>query len=143
MFKKIAVAFDESPGAFHALISAISLAKTLGAELQTVTVVEPPPAYTGYVLALPDLSRVLSEDRVKFYEQLEETASAEGRRHDIAIHGTLVTGDEVEAIVEFLRHEKVDLLVVALHRYTPRIARLWSTVYALEQEAPCSVLGIH
>jgi nucleotide-binding universal stress UspA family protein len=143
MFKRIAVDFDESPGAFHALTSAISLAKTLGAELQTVTVVQPPAAYTGYVLAAPLLSQVLSEDRVKFYEQLEDTAMAEGRRHDIAIRANLVTGDEVEAIVEFLRQEKMDLLVLGLHRYTPRVARLWSTVYALEQEAPCSVLGVH
>jgi hypothetical protein len=69
--QRIAVAFDESPGVFHALTSAISLAKKLGAELQTVTVVAP-PAYAGYVITLPVLSRVLSDDRVKFYEQLEE-----------------------------------------------------------------------
>jgi nucleotide-binding universal stress UspA family protein len=61
---------------------------------------------------------------VKFYEQLEETAAMEGPRHDIAIRNTLVTGDEVEAIVEFLRQEKMDLLVVAFHRYTPRLAHL-------------------
>ncbi len=143
MFKRIAVAFDESPGTFHALTAAISLAKTLGSELQTVTVVEPPVAYKGYVLAAPLLARVLSEDRVKFYEQLQDKALAEGRRHDIAIRSNLVTGDQVEAIVEFLRQEKMDLLVVGLHRYTPRIARLWSTVFALEQKAPCSVLGVH
>jgi nucleotide-binding universal stress UspA family protein len=143
MFKKIAVVFDESPGASHALTSAIALAKTLGSEVQTVTVVEPLAAYTGYVSAAPLLSHVLTEDRVKFYEQLQETAEAEGRKHSIAIHANLLTGDEVDAIVEFLRQEKMDLLVLGLHRYTPRLGRLWSTVFALEQEAPCSVLGIH
>jgi hypothetical protein len=40
MFKRIAVVVDESLGAFHVLASTISLAKTLGAELQTVTFVE-------------------------------------------------------------------------------------------------------
>jgi len=40
MFKRIAVVFDESLGAFQSLTSTISLAKTLGAELQTVTFVE-------------------------------------------------------------------------------------------------------
>ena len=40
MFQRIAVVVDESLGAFHALTSTISLAKTLGAELQTVTVAE-------------------------------------------------------------------------------------------------------
>jgi nucleotide-binding universal stress UspA family protein len=143
MFKKIAVVFDESPSASHALTSAIALAKTLGSELQTVTMVEPPAAYTGYVSAAPLLSQVLSEGRVKFYERLQETVQAEGRRHSIAIHANLVTGDEVAAIVAFLRQEKMDLRVLELHSYTPRMARLWSTVSGLEQEAPCSVLGIH
>jgi nucleotide-binding universal stress UspA family protein len=143
MFKKIAVAFDESPGASHALTSVIALVKTLGSELQRVTIVEPPAAYTGYVSAAPLLSHVLTEDRVKFYEQLQETATAKVRKHCIAIQANLVAGDEVEAIVELLRQEKIYLLVLGLHRYTPRVARLWSTVFALEQEAPCSVLGIH
>ena len=40
MFKRIAVVVDESLGALHTLTSTISLAKTLGAELQTVTVAE-------------------------------------------------------------------------------------------------------
>jgi hypothetical protein len=127
MFKKIAFVFDKSPGASHALTSAIALAKTLDSELQTVTVVEPPAAYTG----------------VKFYEQLQETAKAEGRKQSIAIPANLATRDEVEATVEFLRQEKKELLIPGLNRYTPRVARLWSTVFALEQEAPCSVPGIH
>lgn len=143
MFKKIAVVFDESPGASHALTSAIALAKILGSELQAVTVVEPPAAYTGYVSAAPLLSHVLTEDRVKFYEQLQETAKADWPKHSIAIHANLVTGDEVEAIVAFLRQEKMDLLVLGLRKHILRVARLWSTVFALEQEAPWSVLGIH
>jgi hypothetical protein len=40
MFKRIAVVVNESLGAFHALASIISFARTLGAELQAVTVVE-------------------------------------------------------------------------------------------------------
>jgi precorrin-6x reductase len=92
--------------------------------------------------AAPLLSQVLSEDRVKFYEQLQGMATAEGWRHDIAIRVNLVIGDEVEAIADFLRQEKMDLLVSGLHPYTLHVARLWSTVFALEQETPCSVLGI-
>jgi nucleotide-binding universal stress UspA family protein len=143
MFKKIAVVFDESLAASRALASAISLAKTLDADLKTVTVVELPPVYTGYVLAVPMLSQVLSKDRIQFYEDLQKAATAEGKKHVIAISTHLVVGDEVEAIVDFLRQEKMDLLVIGLHRNTPRVARLWSTVFELEQEAPCSVLGIH
>jgi nucleotide-binding universal stress UspA family protein len=143
MFKRIAVAFDETHGGFHALVSAVSLAKTLGAEVQTVTVVEPPAVTTSYVATAPLLSEVLSEDRMKFYEQLQKDAVTEGQKSGVTIRTHLVVGDEVGAIVEFLRQEKMDLLVIGLHKHTPRVARLWNTVFELEQEAPCSVLGVH
>jgi hypothetical protein len=42
----------------------------------------------------------------------------------------------------FRKHE-ADLLVVGLHNRDLYIARLWSTVYELAQEAPCSVLGVY
>jgi nucleotide-binding universal stress UspA family protein len=70
MFKRIAVAFDESPGAWHALASAISLAKVLNAQLHTVTVVEP-SAYEPYVGVVPLFSQVLRKDRLEFYEGLQ------------------------------------------------------------------------
>jgi len=37
MYKKIAVAYNETPEAERALLSAIELAKSLGAELRTIT----------------------------------------------------------------------------------------------------------
>jgi len=143
MYKRIAAVFDETYGGLHALTSAVSLAKILGAEVQTITVVGPLSVSASYAGAVPLLSQVLSDDRVKFYEELQETAMAEGRKSGVAIRTHLVAGDEVEAIVEFLRQEKMDLLVIGLHTRTPRIARLWSTVFEVEQEAPCSVLGVH
>jgi hypothetical protein len=45
--------------------------------------------------------------------------------------------------VNFLRGQKIDLLVMGLHQRSLHLARLWSTVYELAQEAPCSVLGVH
>jgi hypothetical protein len=32
---------------------------------------------------------------------------------------------------------------MGLHQRSLHLARLWSTVYELAQEAPCSVLGVH
>jgi nucleotide-binding universal stress UspA family protein len=89
------------------------------------------------------LSELLSEDRVKFYEQLQRGAVAEAQKSSVTIRTHLVVGDEVGTIVEFLRQEKMDLLVIGLHKHTPPVARLWNTVFELEQEAPRSVLGVH
>ena len=54
----------------------------------------------------------------------------------------LVEGEEIDAIVRFLADYKADLLVIGLHHQS-HISHLWSTVYALAQDAPCSVLGVH
>ena len=144
MFKRIAVAYNESAEAQRALTSAIQLAKSIGAELQTITVMADLPSYTAFAgMADPSLPRILDEDRIKFYEALAERArrSAQDQGIDVLTHSA--EGSAVEEIVRFLREHKADLLVVGLHQQDLYIARLWSTVYELAQEAPCSVLGVH
>jgi len=144
MFKKIAVAYNESPEAEHALVSAIQLAKCLGTELSTITVAEELPAYTVFAGAAdPALSRILTDDRRSIYEALQEKARAAAQSHGIEVQSHIVEGRQVEAIVRFLRTHKADLLVIGLHQRDLYLARLWSTVYELAQEAPCSVLGVH
>jgi nucleotide-binding universal stress UspA family protein len=144
MFRKITVAYDESPESKRALISAIQLAKSLSAELHTVTVMTDGPAYTVFAEAVDaSVSQVLKDDRLKFYEQFQERTHAFGAGHGIELHSHLVDGGPVEAIVEFVRALKADLLVIGLHQRNLHISRLWSTVYDLAQDAPCSVLGVH
>ncbi len=144
MFRKIIVAYNESPESQRALASAIQLAASLNTGLHTVTVIEELPAYTVYAEALdPSISRILEEDRRKFYQGLQERALALAAQHGISLESHLVSGKQVEAIVDFLRIKGADLLVIGLHQRDLHIARLWSTVYELAQDAPCSVLGIH
>jgi nucleotide-binding universal stress UspA family protein len=144
MFRKIAVAYNESPEAKRALLSAIQLAKCLDAEVRIITVMAELPAYTALAgVEGPAVPRILQDDRVKFYEDLQEAARALAKSHDIEILCHLVKGREVEAVVHVLHEQKADLLVIGLHQRDLYIARLWSTVYELAQEAPCSVLGVH
>jgi nucleotide-binding universal stress UspA family protein len=144
MYKKITVAYNETPEAERALISAIQLAKSLGAELRTVTVMAEPPAYAAFAAAGdPSLPRTLENDRLKFYQGIQENARALAERHGIEVASCIVEGRQVEAIIHDLREQRADLLVLGLHQRDLYIARLWSTVYELAQEAPCSVLGVH
>ena len=143
MFRKIAVAYNESPEAKRALVSAIQLAKHLNADVQVVTVMADLPSYTAYAVAADvSLTRVLEDDRTKLYGSLQDTARTYASDHGVELSCHLIEGHEVEAIVDFLRSQKADLLVVGLHQRDLYIARLWSTVYELAQEAPCSVLGV-
>jgi len=144
MFRKIVVAFNESPESQRAFLVALKLAKSLNAELQAVTAIGELPAYTAFAgIADSSISRVLEEDRRDFYAKLQEHARAQVESSGIGFQSYLVEGREVEAIVHFLRQQKADLLVVGLHQRDLYIARFWSTVFELAQDAPCSVLGVH
>ena len=126
------------------MLSAIQLAKSLSAELQTITVMADLPAYTAYAGAVDgSVVRVLKEDRAAFYENLQAKARSFAAEQGIELHSHVVEGQQVEAIVDFLRAQKADLLILGLHQRDLHIARLWSTVYELAQDAPCSVMGVH
>jgi len=144
MFKRIMVAFNESAEAGRALMAAIQLAKTLGAELQAVTVFKLPSASTAFAAAAsPMLTETLMNDRREYYEQLLAEARESSRTYGVELATYLEEGEEVEAIVRCLVCNKADLLVIGLHRRSLHLSRLWSTVYELAQDAPCSVLGVH
>lgn len=144
MFRKIVVAYNESPEAERAFAAAMKLARSLNAELLTVTAMADLPAYTAFAQAADSsIPRLLEQDRLKFYTNLQEKARAQMAISGIGVQSHLVEGRQVEAIVDFLRQHKADLLVIGLHQRDLHIARLWSTVYELAQDAPCSVLGVH
>jgi nucleotide-binding universal stress UspA family protein len=144
MFKRIVVAHNESAESKRAFISALRLAQSLNAELHAITVVDALPAYTAYAGAVDaSISRVLKEDQMKQYEDLQTAARSLATDYNIELRSHLIEGRQVEAIIDFLRKHQADLLVVGLHPRDLLISRLWSTVYELAQEAPCSVLGVH
>lgn len=144
MFRKIVVAYNESPESQRAFVSAIKLAKSLNAELDTVTAIGELPAYTAFAgVADSSIVPVLKDDREKFYKNLLDQARVQAESYGIELRTHTVDGRQVEAIVDFLRRQKADLLVIGLHQRDLHIARLWSTVYELAQDSPCSVLGVH
>ena len=144
MFKNIAVAYDESPEAGRALAAALDLAKCMGVGVETITVMEKLPAYTGFATSAdPAMLTTLEEDRVKYYEQLQAKAQALAARSGVHLTTHAVDGETVDGIVNFVCEHKIDLLVIGLHRRHDRISRIWSTVYTIAQNVPCSVFGVH
>jgi nucleotide-binding universal stress UspA family protein len=144
MFKNIAVAYDESHEARRALAAALHLAKTLGVGLETITVMEKLPAYTAFATSAdPAMLSVLDEDRLRYYEKLQETARTHAMREGVELATHLLDGETVDEIVNFVCDHKIDLLVIGLHRRHDRLSRLWSTVYTIAQNVPCSVFGVH
>ena len=144
MFKRIIVAYDGSPESCRALESAIRLAEALGSELHALTICEPPTVSTSFVTTVaPSLVRILIGDQRDRAEQRLATARAMAGKDGIELATHLVEGQEVEAIVSCVNNCKADLLVLGLHQQSLYVSRLWSTVYQVALDSPCSVLGVH
>jgi nucleotide-binding universal stress UspA family protein len=144
MFSKIVVALNELPESQRALRTAIELAHAYSAELATVSILGDFPAYTSYAIVVdPSAPNAMQEDRRRAHGELHEKASLLAQEQGVRATGSIVEGREVQAILHFLRDERADLLVIGLHQHDFYLSRLWSSVYDLAQEAPCSVLGVH
>lgn len=144
MFRKIAVAYDESPEAHRAFHAAMDLARTLAAELSIVTVVEDLPPYISYVSSVaPDIPSILKNERHAFYADLHKKAIQEALSANIHLQSNIVEGDEINALVQAIKEIGPDLLVVGLRRRETGLARfVGGTAHHLAAHTDCNVLGI-
>ena len=144
MFSKIVVALNDLPESQRALRAAIDLAHACNAELSTVSILGDLPAYTSFAVVVdPAAPNAMKEDRRRLHGELHERASRLAQEHGVHATGAIVEGREVHAILGFLKDVNADLLVIGLHQHDFYLSRLWSSVYDLAQDAPCSVLGVH
>ena len=144
MFSKIVVALNDLPESQHALRKAIGLARLCKAELATVSILGDLPAYTSFsVVVDPGAPAAMMEERRHRHKEMHEKAANLARELGVHAQGSIIVGNEVRAILHFLKEQNADLLVVGLHQHDFYLARLWSSVYDLAQDATCSVLGVH
>jgi nucleotide-binding universal stress UspA family protein len=144
MFTKIIVALNDLPESQRALRTAIELARACNAELATVSILGDLAAYTSFAIVVdPNAPDAMKEERRRAHDELHGKASLLAQEHGVRAKGSIVEGQEVQAILHFLKDERADLLIVGLHQHDFYLSRLWSSVYDLAQESPCSVLGVH
>jgi nucleotide-binding universal stress UspA family protein len=144
MFSKIVVALNELPESQRALHAAIDLARSCNAELATVSILGDLPAYTSLSAVVdPGTPAAMMEDRRRRHNEMHEKAANLARELGVHAQGSIVIGNEVRAILYFLKERNADLLVVGLHQHDFYLSRLWNSVYDLAQGATCSVLGVH
>ncbi|MGA7925424.1 MAG: universal stress protein [Candidatus Sulfotelmatobacter sp.] len=145
MFKKILVAYDESPESERALVAGIRLAKSLNAELRAVTVQEKLPPYAGYIDAeVPGGTTLLRQQATQYYRDLQARAEQAAQQEGVILTTELVEGDEVQGIVECAQRTQSDLLVLGLHRHSLLFSRLWNhTTHDVSQQVTSSILAVH
>jgi nucleotide-binding universal stress UspA family protein len=138
MHKKILHGLDGSPGSFKALEEAVTLAKEFGAELHTISV-EEVPHYAGTVGEVVETKDL--EDH-KFHDAIVQ-ARAMAHREDIEIQAHVIVGHEVKTILEFIKAQGFDLLVIGFMGHSALYDRVMgSTCHSLVRLAPCSVLVV-
>jgi nucleotide-binding universal stress UspA family protein len=144
MYRKMMVAYDESPEATRALARAIELAKVMEAELRLVTVSEPLPAYVAYAdVAFPGSQRMLAEERQSFYSKLQEEAKARAAESGLRADGVIVEGDEVDSIVDSITSWHADLLVIGRRHHSSPLTRIWGgTVHEIAERTRCNILAV-
>lgn len=137
MFKKILIANDGSEGAKKALRAALALAKTFGAELQSISIKERPSHFAETVGEVVEEQ----EEADRFYARVSAEAKAMAEQEGLELKCTVLAGHEVETIVRFTRDGGFDLLVVGFMGHSRAFGRIWGgTSQNLVKTSPCSVL---
>lgn len=135
---KILVGLDGSLNSFKALEEAISMAKLYNAELHTVSVEEIP--HFSETISEVDEEKESEDSR---FNQVILKANEMADENNIQLKTHILVGHEVKTVIEFVKKNKVDLLVVG---FVGRSAiydwAMGSTSQSLVRLSPCSVLVV-
>jgi nucleotide-binding universal stress UspA family protein len=135
-YRKILHGLDGSEGSFKALEHAVELAKRFGAELHTISVEEVPhyPGTMGEVVE----SKQAANGR---YGQAVQHARQMAQEQGVALQSHVFVGHEVKTIVEFIKEQGFDLLVIGFMGHSALYDRVMgSTCQGLVRLTPCAVL---
>ena len=139
MFQKILVAYDGSEGSRRALQTGIALAKALGAELSTISVIEHLPHYAATVGEVKEAQ----EEFEAFFHDLVKQARDLAALQGVELETVVKPGPEVETIVTHAADGGFDLLVVGFVGHSKIWGRLMgSTSQNLARLAPCTVMVV-
>lgn len=137
MFRKILVAYDGSEGSRRALGAGIELAKRLGAELHSISVMEHLPHYAATVGEVKEAQAEFEAFFRNLTKQARDAAALQG----VELETVVKAGHEAETIVSFAKEGTFDLLVIGFVGHSNIWGRIMgSTTQNISRLAPCSVV---
>ena len=138
MLKKILVGLDGSPHSFKALEEGVFLAGLAGTEIHTISV-EELPRFPGTVGEVIEEKATANTTFGAAVAQARQMADAKGVR----LRPYVLVGHEVRTIVEFVKENEYDLLIVGFMGHSAIYDRIMGgTCQNLVRLAPCSVLVV-
>jgi nucleotide-binding universal stress UspA family protein len=138
MFKKMLVGLDGSKHSFKALEEALILASLAGTEVHTISVEEVPrfPGTIGEVVEETEAADTRFGLAISKAENMAKERGVQLTTHVIA-------GHEVKTIVEFVKENSCDMLVIGFMGHSAIYARVMGgTCQNLVRLAPCTVLVV-
>ena len=115
MFKKILVPTDASDYSRRALKIAVDLAETFQAQLTLLNVTYTPQAYWGYAVSY---GITVTQEQLYQNGEMAIEATLEGADiGGITLHKRVEAGHPVSVIIECVKKEGVDLVVMGSHGY--------------------------
>ena len=144
MFRRLLVAFDDSPHARRALTEAIDLAKRTHAQLTVITVVPDQSAWVaaGYDMPLPQENPVVKRTEDEYRDLLDRAVHAVP--HDLPVTVLLKHGPTAQAILDQARAGGHDLIVMGTRGRGDLTSLLLGSVsHRVLRESPVPVLVAH
>ena len=137
-YKKILHGLDGSEGSFKALAHAVELAKRYGAELHTISV-EEVPHYPGTVGEVVEAKQAANGTYAQAMQRARLIAGEQG----VELQCHVLVGHEVKTIVEFVKEQGFDLLVIGFMGHSALYDRVMgSTCQGLVRLTGCAVLVV-
>jgi len=131
------VAYDGSEGARAALRVGIGLARSLGAELHSISVEEHLPHYAATIDEVQDAKERIDQ----YFRTLTKEARDQTLLGGVELQTAVLQGHEVETIVTYAREGQFDLLLAGYHGHSRIFDRLiGSTAQSIVRLSPCWVL---
>jgi nucleotide-binding universal stress UspA family protein len=135
-FKKILIAIDGSPGAYHALEKAIELATLTDASLLGLTVEGRLPAYAATIGEVDEAKR----EKDAYFGQVATVARAQADEHGVELEMEIRPGHAAELIVSYAAEIAADLVVVGYKGHFLEDYLLGSTADRVAHHARCPVM---
>ena len=139
MFRKVLVGNDGSEGAKKALQAAIDLATRYDAELHEICIEEHLPHYAATIGEVVEAK----QEATDYFRQVTRDAELFAEAHGIRLTSHVVPGHVVEAIVQFVKDQGFDVLVIGFMGHSRIFDRIWGgTSQNVTRLASCSVLVV-
>jgi nucleotide-binding universal stress UspA family protein len=137
-YRKILHGLDGSDGSFKALEDAVEIASRFHAELHTISV-EEVPRYPGTVGEVVEAEQAA---RGRYGEAMQRARLIAGEQ-GVELQCHVLVGHEIKAIVEFIKEQGFDLLVIGFMGHSALYDRVMgSTCQGLVRLAPCAALVV-